>query len=320
MMHVQKTEPMLSSLKGFFWLSLFELLYSSSGIFSQEITNISAREGDEARLPCGYKISEGKTLESYYIYWQKPISGKPDLVVISYKHGKESESEKDILYKNRTKMDKHNLTLSISPVKLSDTGIYKCIAILKNYEGEGAANLSVIAPFSKPIIKYNSSRNLCDPTELTLSCVSHGGSSWPKMYGFVNNKAVHWTSVVAYNNDSKLFNITGTLQLNVTENMLVQCSVGFSDFQVSTNDSLNMTMECSKPTLPPWTSPPFGIIISSSVILIFLLVVIMLVTHLYYFRNRPRPSTTHQPLATDEMVLQDLSNGQTPSGLRRSPL
>ncbi|XP_063161590.1 CD276 antigen-like [Candoia aspera] len=316
MMHTQKTETMLSSLQGILWLSFFELIYSSSGILSQEITNISAREGDEARLPCSYKISEGRSLESYYIYWQKPTFGKSDLVVISYKHGRESESEKDVHYKNRTKMDKHNLTLSISPVKLSDIGIYKCIAILRtSKEGEGFASLSVIAPFSKPIIQYNSSSDRCDPTELTLSCSSHGGSSWPKMYGFVNKKAVNWTSTVTDNNQYKLFNITGTLQLNMTENMLVQCTVVFSDFQVSTNFSLNKTTKCLKPTLPPLT--PFGIIISSAMILIFLLAVVLLVTLQYYFRNHPKPSTTHQSLPTDEVMLQELSNGQTPSGLRR---
>ncbi|XP_015673194.1 T-lymphocyte activation antigen CD80-like [Protobothrops mucrosquamatus] len=324
MMHTPKTEPKLFSLKGFFWLCLFKLLHSDSGILSQEVTKVAVQAGDEARLPC--KITISTLLESYYIYWQKPtIRGNRDKVVISFKNGKECEPEKDKSYKNRSKIDKQNLTLLISSVAINDSGTYKCIAILQNHrEGEALIDLSVITPFSKPIILDNLSSERCDSTNLTLRCLSHGGSSRPEMFGFINKKAVNWTSTVTSNKE--LFNITGTLQLNTTENMLVECLVRFSDFHVSTNYSLNMTKNCSNITLPPLPplsplppliSSPFGIIIPSTAILIFLLVVVMLVILQYYFRKHPRSSTTHQSLATDETILQEQSSGQTLSGLGR---
>ncbi|KAK9402215.1 Cd80: T-lymphocyte activation antigen CD80, partial [Crotalus adamanteus] len=205
-------------------------------ILSQELTKVAVQAGDEAKLPC--KITIGASLESYYIYWQKPIPGNSDMVVISFKNGKEFESEKDKSYKNRSKIDNQNLTLSISSVTINDSGTYKCIAILQNHrEGEASIDLSVITPFSKPIILDNLSSERCDSTNLTLRCLSHGGSSRPEMFGFINKKAVNWTSTVTSN--KTLFNITGTLHLNMTENMLVECLVRFSDFHVSTNYSLS---------------------------------------------------------------------------------
>lgn len=119
-------------------------IFFSLGILSQELTKVAVQAGDEARLPC--KITINTPLESYYIYWQKPIPGKSDMVVISYKNGKESESEKHKSYKNRSKIDKQNFTLSLSSVTINDSGTYKCIAILQNHkEGEAFIDLSVIS-------------------------------------------------------------------------------------------------------------------------------------------------------------------------------
>ncbi|XP_058042918.1 T-lymphocyte activation antigen CD80-like isoform X3 [Ahaetulla prasina] len=289
MMPTPKTKPHLFSLKGFFWLCLFELLHSNSGTLSQEL-RVVVQAGDEARLPCGYKIPRGIPLESYYIYWQKPIHGKPDIVVISYKNGKEVELEKDPSYKNRSKLDEQNLTLSISSVTVNDSGKYSCVAILKSDAKETFTHLSVI------------------------------GSSKPKMYGSINENPVNWT--VTSNQRFGHFNITGILQFNMTENILIRCSVHYLDFQVSTNYSLNMTKNCSEPRteLPPLPPlPPFGIIISSTVILIFVLAVVMLVILQCYVHKHSRSSTTHQSLATDEMILEEQSSGKTSSGLGRSP-
>uniref|UniRef100_A0A8C6VEX1 Ig-like domain-containing protein n=1 Tax=Naja naja TaxID=35670 RepID=A0A8C6VEX1_NAJNA len=120
------------------------LLHDDISIYFQEL-RVVVQAGDEARLPCRYKIDRGTLLNSYYIYWQKHNSGKQDLVVISYKNGKEVESEKDDSYKNRSKLEEQNLTLSIASVTVNDSGIYKCIAISETrLKGETFTHLSVI--------------------------------------------------------------------------------------------------------------------------------------------------------------------------------
>ncbi|XP_070606325.1 programmed cell death 1 ligand 1-like isoform X2 [Erythrolamprus reginae] len=312
MMHMPKTKPNLFILKGFFWFCLFDLLHNNSGL-SQEL-RVVVQEGDEARLPCAYKIPRGMALESYFIYWQKPIAPKQELVVISYKNGKEVESEKDKSYKNKSRFYEQNLTLSIASVTVNDSGEYKCVAILnRSAQSITYTHLSVIVPFSTPIIQHNLPYKRCYPTNLTLECLSYGGSSEPKMYGSINENPVNWT--ITSNETFGHFNITGTLHLKMTENMLIHCSVHYLDFQVSTNYSLNMINNCSEPILPPLISP-FGIIISSTVVLIFFLAMVMLVILQCYVHKHPRSSTTHQSLATNEILLEK-STGQTPSELGR---
>ncbi|XP_032075062.1 ICOS ligand-like isoform X2 [Thamnophis elegans] len=316
MMHMQKTNPNLFSLKGFFWLCLFELLHSNSSTPSQKLS-VVVQEGDEARLPCSHKTPGGSSLGYYFIYWQMPMpGGLSDRVVISYKNGEEVESEKDSSYMNRSKIDK-NFTLSIASVTVNDSGEYKCVALWPNNVQTLFVHLSVIVPFSTPIILSNLSSNLsserCDSTNLTLICLSHGGSSEPKMYGSINEKPVNWT--VTSNKIFGCFNITGTLQLSTRENILIQCSVHYLDFQVSTNYSLNMTNNCSEPTLPPLILP-FWVLISSIVILVFFLAGVMLGILQCYVHKHPR-STTHKSLATDEMGLEEQSSGQKSSMLGR---
>ncbi|XP_061483989.1 T-lymphocyte activation antigen CD80 isoform X2 [Rhineura floridana] len=300
MIYSQKTELMFSrpSLKGFLWLGLFVLQSVGSGT-----VQITAKVGNVATLPCNYKMEE--PLTSYMIYWQKTVhAGVSDLVVIAYSHGNETSS-RNILYLNRTRMDEKNLTLWISSVKVSDEGEYKCVIILhENHIRNEHVYLSVEGDVSKPIIHVDVPHNACGPTELTLRCSSHGGYPQPEMSGFINNETVQWTYTSTSDNQTKLFNITGHLELNVSEDILVQCLVGYRRFQVSTNLSL-LPKEC--PTVPPSPrSPPsHGIVIASVVILIFLVAVIGLTT----FLQSRKHTLSHQPVATLEMTPQKLSNG-----------
>lgn len=117
--------------------------FSSLGTLSQEL-RVVVQAGDEAKLPCSYKIPRGTPLASYIIYWQKPTNGQQDLVAMSYKYGKEVELDKDEFYKNRTKLNEQNLTLSIASVKVNESGQYKCVAILPSIIKETYTHLSVI--------------------------------------------------------------------------------------------------------------------------------------------------------------------------------
>ncbi|XP_062983772.1 T-lymphocyte activation antigen CD86-like, partial [Elgaria multicarinata webbii] len=222
-------------LKGFLWLGLFVLQSGSSDI------QRTAEVGKEAKLPCEYKIPAGQSLKSYIIYWQKPADGKPDLVAIAYKNGQKIISSTDPSYVNRTTMNEQDLTLSISSVKVSDIGKYKCIIILKTDKiSETCVSLSVMANYSKPEIHADEPHKVCGPTQLTLKCSSHGGYPRTAMFGLVNNDLAEWSYTFTIDNQTELFNITGNLKLNVTEeDTVVQCSVGSEDFNMSTNYSLS---------------------------------------------------------------------------------
>ncbi|XP_062831024.1 V-set domain-containing T-cell activation inhibitor 1 isoform X1 [Anolis carolinensis] len=279
-----------SSLKMFLWLFLCVLQSDSSGL---EIT-VTAKVGDEAKLPCNchkkYTVNELKT---YTIYWQKPVgNGKKDLVVIAHRDGKDEPNRKDQRYQNRTKMNEQNLTLSIFSVQASDKGTYKCIIITNEGTDEESVNFSVVADFSKPNI-YAEIPNGCDLTQLTLRCSSHGGLNKDfKMLGSINNKTEKWTVSSTTDNQTELLNVTGYMQLNVTENIVVQCSVVYAGIQISANFTWSISKECLL------TAPPHGIIIASSVILVFLVAVLVVI-----FRRLSKYSCfCNQPMHCKELL------------------
>ncbi|XP_034972442.2 T-lymphocyte activation antigen CD80 [Zootoca vivipara] len=297
-MYTQKRELMLSTtvLKWFLWLGLFVLPFGCS-----DTVPVTAKVGGVATLPCNYKMQQ--PLASYRIYWQKYVGpGISDLVVIAYSNGEEN-TVKDIHFQNRTKMDEKNLTLWISGVNVSDQGKYKCIILLKEeHKGEKWVHLSVSADYRKPVIHV--SHNPCGPAQLTLMCSSHGGYPEAEMSWLVNNETVRYSYMTSiYDNYTKSFNITGNLQQNVSEDILVQCQIHYSGLQVSTDYHLSIE-KCPNPSPPP---PPHGFITASIVILVVLALVIVPTTFLRC--RRRKHMTSHQPVAASEITSQQLSNG-----------
>lgn len=95
--------------------------------------------------------------------------------------------------------------------------------------------LSPAADFSKPTIHADPPVATCGSTLLILTCSSHGGYPAPTMSGLLNNNKVEWSHTFTFDNQTGLINITSSLQLNVTEDIFVLCSVSYSGFQVSTS-------------------------------------------------------------------------------------
>ncbi|XP_044298443.1 T-lymphocyte activation antigen CD86 isoform X1 [Varanus komodoensis] len=298
MMHIQKAELMFSrpSLKGFLWLGLFVLQSYSSGILP-----MTAEVGDEVKLPCKFKIPSHTSLKSYIVYWQKHIEGRKDLVAIAYKDGKEMSDSKDPYYINRTRMNEQNFTLFISSVKVSDKGTYKCIIILESDKiSETYVSLSVIAAFSKPKI-YAEQFNACGPTQLTLRCFSYGGYPEPTMSGLINNETVEWSYTSIPDNQTELFNITGILTLNFTEDSVVHCSV-MSNFNVSTNQRITRKCPSAVPSSQLFVIPICLVAVVGPIML--------LLYHIVHKRSRSSCRTSHnQPVLKVEMTSQPHSNG-----------
>ncbi|XP_042313080.1 T-lymphocyte activation antigen CD80-like [Sceloporus undulatus] len=307
--HTQKTEQMFSRsiLMVILWLSLFVLQSDTSG----KMMTVTAKVGDEAKLPCNSRIRpEDIHLPSHFIYWQKQVGNEdPDRVVISYAQGTEEHDRKHAHYGNRTKMNEKNFTLSISSVKVSDEGKYWCVILKNGKKGDGFINLSVVAHFSKPAIYAETPPNTCGPTQLTLNCSSYGGYPAPKMLVSINNVTVEWNYTVTFDNQTELYNVTGQMQINMTEDIFVQCLVVYAGFEESVNRTWSIQKQCALP-LPPASPPPHGIILASSVVFIFLLAVLIVVLRQCACKHlrSSRPISAFQPVATIEMAPQQKLN------------
>ncbi|KAH0624923.1 hypothetical protein JD844_032852, partial [Phrynosoma platyrhinos] len=239
---------------------------------------VIAKVGDEIKLPCNSGIRPADiSLALHYIYWQIKVKNEDtDRVVISYALGTEEHDSKHPHYRNRTRMNEKNFTLSISPVKVSDEGTYRCVILKDRKIGDGSINLTVVAHFRKPAIYVETPPNTCGPTQLTLSCSFHEGYPAPKMLGSINNETVEWNYTVTFDNQTELYNVTGQMQINVTEDIFVQCSAVYAGFKESVNLTWSIPKECPLP-LPPASPPLHGIIIASSVIFIFLVAGLIIV-------------------------------------------
>uniref|UniRef100_A0A6J0V0P9 T-lymphocyte activation antigen CD86-like isoform X1 n=1 Tax=Pogona vitticeps TaxID=103695 RepID=A0A6J0V0P9_9SAUR len=299
-MCIQKAELMFSRpiLKGFLCFIFFVFQSGSS----DKVQKVIAKLGDEAKLPCNYRIPPGESITNYNIYWQTPE--KPTPLVVNFYVKDEEDDHIDVRYKNRTKINEQNLTLSIFSVKVSDERTYECIIIKDVLVSKSRVDLSVVADFSKPIINEKP-LNACGPVWLTLTCTSDGGYPRPMMLGSINNNTETWHTITTQDNKTGRFQITGNLQHNMTENILVHCSVEYQDLKVSTNFSLSM---CPSPPMPP----SYGIIIASAVLFIFLLAGVLLrilcYCHTCKYSRSSHPVRSFQLVATAEMTPQQLSN------------
>nr|XP_056714174.1 T-lymphocyte activation antigen CD80 [Euleptes europaea] len=244
-----------------------------------QMTEVKAKVGGVAKLPCGYNIHSDNPLKRYGVYWQKFVGkGQTDQVALSYWEGKKDKI--DPIYQNRTTMDQRNLTLWISSVKVSDEGKYTCL-ILKDPLYRRELYLSVEADFSNPII--NVTRHACGSALVTLRCSSYGGYPKPNMSGLLNNKEVEWTPHSVSDNQTELINITSEWEHNVTEDIFFQCTVSYPGFSASA--SCTIPKEC--PVVKP---PSHWIMIAVSVSLACAVVVAALANIQRTLSNIKHPS------------------------------
>ncbi|KAJ7320424.1 hypothetical protein JRQ81_019935 [Phrynocephalus forsythii] len=242
-------------------------------LWKDKVQKVMAKLREEARLPCSYKIPQGESMKDYKIYWQTRGGLKP-LVAIAYINATES-SYTDPLYKNRTKMNEENFTLSIFPVKLSDECTYECVILKEELITKLPVALSVVADFSKPIIQAERHSNVCGSEWLTLTCSSHGGYPRPRMVGSINNETVEWNSTATHDAATGLFQIIGNLPLNVTGDILVHCSVEYQDLKVSANFTWCMYLHPRHSNVvfsfPNSSSPDYWTLVSNTKLCIFML-------------------------------------------------
>uniref|UniRef100_A0A8C0GIR3 CD80 molecule n=1 Tax=Chelonoidis abingdonii TaxID=106734 RepID=A0A8C0GIR3_CHEAB len=221
--------------------------WKAGAFFAQEKKEFKAKLGERALLPCCRELPSPESLYNYRVYWQTIQTE----VIQAYSGGKPVPDSVPVnsKYVNRTEMDLQNLTLLISPVELSDNNTYECIVqVLENGAYRRACAklvaLVVVADFSKPVISAEVPKDACGSTEVMVTCSSHGGFAEPRVSGILNNMSVNWQTNLSDSKDS-LYNVTAKLQLNLTEEIFLTCTVEYDVYKVSSNYTLSNRVKTS---------------------------------------------------------------------------
>lgn len=263
------------------WLEtgLFVLLCLSLG-YALEKKVVKSKVGEKVGLPCCHEIPSSESLENYRVYWQKNTTE----VVLAYAAGKRISEHNSARYENRTEIDPRNLTLWISPIlDILDNGPYWCVVQHLRFSQNPVVvcnepvNLFVTADFSEPNLTAEVSADSCESTELVVMCSSYGGFPKPKLSGALNNMPVVWNASWVTESSLSLYNVTGKLSLNVTQDVNITCSVEYNGFTKSASLLLKKTNVC----VPPTVAPSYNVVTASSIsIVIFLLAITLAARYL----------------------------------------
>ncbi|KAM9020050.1 T-lymphocyte activation antigen CD80 [Ara ararauna] len=297
------TAPLALVLRRWLGIGLFVLLCLSLG-YAQEKKAVKSKVGEKVGLPCCHEIPSSESLQNYRVYWQKNITE----VVLAYAGGERIPDHNSVRYENRTEIDPRNLTLWISPIEIRDNGPYWCVVQYLRLSQNPMVvcnepvNLFVTADFSEPNLTAEVAADSCESTELVVMCSSYGGFPKPKLSGALNNMSVVWNASWVTESSLSLYNITGKLSLNVTQDVNITCSVEYNGFTKSTSLLLKKTNDCVLPTV----APSYNVITASSIIIVIFLSAISLAA-----RYLPRHVCSHCHKHQDSGQ-QDVKEGTKP--------
>ncbi|NWQ67259.1 CD80 protein, partial [Neopipo cinnamomea] len=256
---------------------------------------VKSKVGEKVSLPCCHEIPRSESLQKYRTYWQKNVTD----VVLAYSDGVMIRIHER--YRNRTEMDPWDLILWISPVEILDNGTYQCVVQYNSVVVcDESVTLLVTADFSQPSITAEVSASSCESTEMVIVCSSHGGFPKPKISGALNNVSVEWNASWVSESSLSPYNVTGTLVLNVTNDVNVTCSVEYDGLAKSTSLLLKKTNECVVPPVPP----SYNVITASSIIVIIFILAIILAAR--YLPRRVCPHCCKPQDPVEDSMKEDL--------------
>ncbi|NWU11006.1 CD80 protein, partial [Cephalopterus ornatus] len=239
---------------------------------------VKSKLGEKVGLPCCREILRSESLQNYRAYWQKNVTD----VVLAYSNGVLISNHER--YRNRTEMDPWDLILWISPLEILDNGTYQCVVQHNSVVVcDERVTLFVTADFSQPSITAEVLHSSCESTEMAIVCSSYGGFPKPKISGALNNMSVEWNASWVPESSLRPYNVTGTLVLNVTNDVNLTCSFEYDGLAKSTSLLLKKTNDCVVPPVPQ----SYNVITASSIIVIIFILAIILAAR--YLQRRVCP-------------------------------
>ncbi|XP_041115334.1 T-lymphocyte activation antigen CD86-like [Polyodon spathula] len=180
----------------------------------------------EAELPCRLPDQQNVSSEDYVMYIQKMKS-----VVFELYKGKEKTEHQDNQFNNRTWLDSAGGSVWLSDIRTADEGLYECFILKSGSLLSSQIQLSVVANFSVPDISLSATGPVNYGDVVNLTCTSNNGYPNASLHWIVNTENPIVQDYFSVTSDwiqdpvTKLFNLTSILNINVTTDLVILCSL-----------------------------------------------------------------------------------------------
>ncbi|XP_051838286.1 CD276 antigen isoform X1 [Antechinus flavipes] len=189
---------------------------------------VVAMVGLDATLPCSFLPGPNFSLAQLSLIWQLTDTKR---LVHSFSRGQDQLADQGGFYANRTalfydQLARGNVSLLLRRVRIADEGSFTCFVQVQHY-GSAAVSLQVAAPYSKPSMSLEPSKDLKPGDTVTITCSSYGGYPeaevvWRDDMGAVLTGNVT-TSHLA--NSEGLFDVLSVLRVTLGANGTYNCLV-----------------------------------------------------------------------------------------------
>uniref|UniRef100_A0A8C0SZS2 CD276 antigen n=1 Tax=Canis lupus familiaris TaxID=9615 RepID=A0A8C0SZS2_CANLF len=232
---------------------------------------VVALVGTDATLCCSFSPEPGFSLAQLNLIWQLTDTKQ---LVHSFAEGRDQGSA----YANRTALfpdllAQGNASLRLQRVRVADEGSFTCFVSIRDF-GSAAVSLQVAAPYSKPSMTLEPSKDLRPGDTVTITCSSYRGYPeaevlWQDGQGAPLTGNVT-TSQMA--NEQGLFDVRSVLRVVLGANGTYSCLVRNPVLQQDAHGSVTITGQ-------PMTFPPeaLWVTVGLSVCLVALLVALAFV-------------------------------------------
>ncbi|MGH0143458.1 UNVERIFIED_CONTAM: hypothetical protein FKN15_000409 [Acipenser sinensis] len=153
-------------------------------------------------------------------------------VVFELYKGKEKSEHQDKLFTNRTWLDAAGGSVWLKDIRTADEGLYDCFILRSGSVLSSQIELSVVANFSVPVISLSPTGLVNYGDVVNLTCTSNNGYPNASLHWIVNTENLivqedyfSVTSDWIQDPETKLFNLTSVLNINVTTDLMILCSL-----------------------------------------------------------------------------------------------